>query len=473
MSIFLNNMRLPILFLLFLLGFPLFSQEGIVRIDSISVEGNKKTHRAIILRELPFQSGDTIPLAALSGVLEEGERWLMNTGLFNRVDIFFRNWEGSANRVHLQVEVEESWYFYPIPVFELADRNFNVWWVDQKRSLARTNYGIDFKHRNTTGRRDRLNVVVKAGYTQLFLTNYTLPYFNRSKTWGLSWYSLFARNREINYATIGNRQAFYKSDDHFALNRFTTQFSLIHRPKLNQQHYVQLGFFQNQVLEKVSEELNPGYFLNEKNRQRFFSLSYQYIFDERDIRPYPLSGVYFSTELEKDGLGVFSDRNGLTWYGDFRRYIPLGKGPFYAAVLAKGKYSLIREPQPYNDNRAIGFQDYTLHGYEYYVIDGPDMVMINTSLRLKLWDDQINFGKLMPFTSFRKMPLKVFFALNGDGGYVNNPWNVYNNSFNNRWLMGGGVGLEVVFFFDFVLRIEGSVNHLREPGLYLHFNTSI
>ena len=101
------------------------------------------------------------------------------------------------------------------------------------------------------------------------------------------------------------------------------------------------------------------------------------------------------------------------------------------------------------------------------------MVMINTSLRLKLWDDQINFGKLMPFTTFRKMPLKVFLALNGDGGYVNNPWNVYDNSFNNRWLMGGGLGLDVVFFFDFVLRIEGSVNHLREPGFYLHFNTSI
>ncbi|MBK8041510.1 MAG: hypothetical protein IPK21_01930 [Haliscomenobacter sp.] len=87
-------MRLPILFLLFLLGFPLFSQEGMVRIDSISVEGNKKTHRAIILRELPFQSGDTIPLAALSGVLEEGERWLMNTGLFNRVDIFSETGKG-------------------------------------------------------------------------------------------------------------------------------------------------------------------------------------------------------------------------------------------------------------------------------------------------------------------------------------------------------------------------------------------
>ena len=30
----------------------------------------------------------------------------------------------------------ENWYIFPIPKFELADRNFNVWWKEQKIRLA-------------------------------------------------------------------------------------------------------------------------------------------------------------------------------------------------------------------------------------------------------------------------------------------------------------------------------------------------
>jgi hypothetical protein len=40
-------------------------------------------------------------------------------------------------------------------------------------------------------------------------------------------------------------------------------------------------------------------------------------------------------------------------------------------------------------------------------------------------------------------------------------------------LWGGGVGLDLVFFFDFALRIEGSVNHLGQAGLYLNFKTGL
>lgn len=458
---------------LFFTASAVFAQREIAVIDSISVSGNYHTKRSSVLRELPFSVGDSIPMNDLESMLVAGEKWLLQTGLFNRVQLYFKNWEGSSNRVHIQVELEEGWYIFPVPLVELSDRNFNVWWVDYDHALNRLNYGIDFRHRNTTGRRDRTKLVLKTGFTQLYQLQYSLPYINKAKTWGLSLSLLSARNREINYATIENRQAFFRLEEGFALRRLAVSTAFTYRPALNQQQRLRFGYVDNQVDTHISTELNPAYFLAGRDRQRYFSLSYSWTIDERDVRTYPLQGGFRELELVKDGLGVYSDRNGLSIFGDYRYYTRLGESPWYLALAMKGQYALIRKQQPYNSNRAIGFSDRTMHGYEYYVIDGSDMFLANTSLRIKLWQYQINFGRLSPFEPLRRMPLSVFVSLNNDWGYVRQPWAAYRNSFNNELLWGRGIGLDMVFFVDFVLRIEGSMNHLREPGLFLHFNTGL
>jgi len=248
--------RLRILATCFVLGgmgVPLFPQmASFLVIDSIQVSGQKKTRVENILRELPFHTGDTVQQEELTTLLANGERWLMQTGLFNSVQIAPQYPGDDANRVQVFISVSEAWYIFPVPIFELADRNFNVWWVDQRRSLDRINYGMDFRHRNLTGRRDRARVNFKTGYTQLFQFQYVLPFFNRAKTWGFSAGAFSARNREVNYATIENRQAFFRTEEGYALRRFSTQAALLHRPGLNQYHRFQLGYAHNQVDEKVS-----------------------------------------------------------------------------------------------------------------------------------------------------------------------------------------------------------------------------
>jgi hypothetical protein len=107
------------------------SDSNFVFIQDISIKGNKKTHKEIIQRELLLHAGDTVPINTLSALLERSEELIMNTGLFNRAQISFQEWEGTTNTVKLLVFVEEAWYLFPIPIFELADRNFNVWWVEQ------------------------------------------------------------------------------------------------------------------------------------------------------------------------------------------------------------------------------------------------------------------------------------------------------------------------------------------------------
>jgi hypothetical protein len=196
------------------------------------------------------------------------------------------------------------------------------------------------------------------------------------------------------------------------------------------------------------------------------------VYENRDVRFYPWSGNYFQFDIEKNGLGIFPDRNALTIVSRYDQYIPFSNR-FSLTLIAKGKLSLIRELQPYEDYRAMGFFDNTLRGFEYYIIEGLDMAFLKSSLHYRLFATEINFGRLMPIEAFRRMPIKLFLSLNNDVGYVNDPFATSANFLNNRPLWGGGLGLDFVLFYDKVFRLEYSFNHLLEKGLFLHFNLNI
>lgn len=458
---------------LFLLLFSKFyvAAQSFVHVDAIFIDGNKKTKEEIILRELQFKVGDSIEVSNLPKVLEQSKQLVMNTSLFNKAT--FRT---EANRLfptHLTIyiTVDEAWYMYPVPYFELADRNFNVWWVEQKRSLQRVNFGTDFTHTNFSGRADRFKFGAKYGYTQSYFTSYSLPYVNAKQTLGVSAEISYARNREVNYATDGNKQLFFRADK-FLYTRFRTQVGVTYRPGLRALHQFYLSYRQNSIEDSIAESLNPYFFQYQENFQRYLSFAYQFTYDTRDVRPYPMSGKYLSVRLERDGLGFFNDRNALTLFGYFDRYFSLS--PRLSAGIKTGvKLSIIRSRQPYSDNRALGFGKNYLHGYDYYVIDGMDMGYLKTNLRFKLLEHRFDFGKIVPIKQFRAMPVKVFLGMNNDFGFVHEPYQEFNNPLVNRMLWGGGFGLDFVFFYDKVLQVEYSFNHLLEKGLFLHLNLNI
>ncbi len=448
-------------------------QSEMVFIDKISIEGNQRTRTSIILRELKFHEGDTIPVAQLSGILLESEALVMNTGLFNQASITFKNWESATNKVHILIVVVETWYIYPVPVFELADRNFNVWWSEQKRSLDRVNFGIEFTHLNFTGQKDRLKLTAKYGYTRTYALKYTMPYINRQQTLGIESELAFSRNRELNYATVGNKQLFFRdADNNFLYQRFRAEVGLTYRPGYHLFHTLRLRYEQNQIDGIVTEELNPDFFLNGRQLQRFFTLSYQFAYDQRDVQDYPFSGSYFTARLEKDGLGIFKDRNALTLEARYDHFFPLG-GRWSTGFRTSWKYSLIRERQPFTDYRALGFSENTLYGYELYLVDGLDMGIVRSFLRYQFLQKELKIGKLMPLKTFRSLPVKLFLNLNGGTAYANDPFTGKDNSFANRQLWGGGLGLDILLYYNMVIQINYSVNHLSEKGIFLRLNTNI
>ena len=117
----------------------------LVIVKNIFVEGNQKTKARLIIRELTFNVGDTIPLSKFGKLLDDNRLRIMNTNLFNVAQLNVKNWKSGnlpIDEVSIVITVVENFFVYPVPIFGLADRNFNVWWKEQNHALSRTNYGF-------------------------------------------------------------------------------------------------------------------------------------------------------------------------------------------------------------------------------------------------------------------------------------------------------------------------------------------
>ena len=74
---------------------------------------------------------------------------------------------------------------------------------------------------------------------------------------------------------------------------------------------------------------------------------------------------------------------------------------------------------------------------------------------------------------FRRIPFAVYLKTYFDMGYARN-YDFYevegqNTRLSNKFLYGTGVGLDIVTFYDLVLRLEYSINAERETGFFFNF----
>lgn len=450
----------------------LFSQNEQVIVDDILIAGNKKTKERIILRELKFAIGDTIPMLDLMPNLRRSEELLLNTGLFTTAKINIKDWDTEKNRITISIALREMWYLYPFYIFELADRNFNVWWEEQGRSLSRINYGGRLTWQNLTGRRDLLKATVQFGYTKKFELSYNRPMLGKSRNLGGFAEIHYSNRKEIAYITEESRLLFKKQvGEPLLLTRFRVGAGVSYRQGLNMYHTGKLLFSDNSIGDTISQVLNPDYFLDSRGRQRHFTLQYNFTIDKRDVKAYPQGGHLFSLLLQKDGFGFFDDVNAFAATSTYAHYFPLGKKISFGAKL-KGRYTFTRAEQPYTHVSALGYLPDFLRGYEFYVIDGMDYVYAKTHFQFRLFQKEINWGKYMLIPQFRLMPLKVYLAINNDFGYANAPFNGERSTLSNEFLWGRGIGLDFVVFQDKVWQFEYSFNHLGEHGFFLHFEFS-
>ncbi len=395
----------------------------------------------------------------------------MNTGLFTLVKMNIKDWDDSKKAITVHIQVAENWYIYPFPIFELADRNFNVWWVEQERDFRRLNLGVRLYYVNLTGRKDLLKTIIQVGYAQKLEVRYTLPFFNQAQTLGFTTNIMLNRSKEITYKTEGNKQIFFRDDERFLLKRFRAGMGLSYRPKQRGIFRVGLNFYSNKVPADFIQEYNPNFFLDGKSLQQYISIAANYSYDFRNIKAYPTKGFFAKAGVQKDGIGIFSDRNSLKANIYLAKYFSLSKRLSLEFKFKAGT-ELIRKQQDYYNYRALGYGDDYVRAYEYYVIDGQDYVYTKSSMRFEFFSKSFDWGKAMPIKAFKKMPYKFYLTLNTDVAYVNDNYYTAGNELNNRPLYGGGLGIDLVIYYDKIIQFEYSMNHLQEKALFLHYNIS-
>ncbi|MEM9888446.1 MAG: POTRA domain-containing protein [Bacteroidota bacterium] len=447
-----------------------FGQDTLLTLVDIQIKGNKKTKESVILRELNFQLGEKLLAQNVAAVAKLNENLVMNTGLFTAVDVSFERI--TATEVEAVVEVREFWYLFPIAIFQLADRNFSIWWSEQNRSLERVNYGMRFYHDNLTGRGDRFRVFTQLGYLKLLQLAYDLPMFRGSKNWGIFFDAHFSNQKEVAYITQESRlQFFSQADESVLLRRFRLGAGTTYREGIFKYHTFKLLYSDNWVGDSISL-LNPDYFLGGISRQQHFTFQYDFTIDKRDIKAYPISGYIFSAFAQKDGFQFqHEDVNVFSTSLSYAHFLALGKEKKHSfGAKIKGRYTWNRQEQAYTHVSAVGYSPDVLKGYEFYVIDGMDYLYLKTHLVFSLLKKEINFGKWVFLEQFRHMPIQVYFTINSDWGYVNAPYNESKSTLSNQWLWGRGLGIDILMYYDKLMRFEYSFNHLGERGLFFSWD---
>jgi hypothetical protein len=349
---------------------------------------------------------------------------------------------------------------------EIADRNFNVWWVEQRHDIRRLNAGLALLKRNIRGRNETLTLIAQTGYTRQLGVQYEFPFIDKKMTKGAQIYAGYYQNKEVASQTINNKQIFLKDYSQFIKTRWQVGAIFRYRPGIFLRHSIELNFTQNNIADTLANSV-PDYLLDAKKIQQYTFVKYIFEADHRNIKAYPLKGYLCTITATRWGLLAFDNVNMTEATALISKYLQLTKTLFLYHSL-KLKVSL-PERQPYNIQRAFGYGYDFVRGYEYYVIDGQHFGLMRNEIKWQILDYKLQ----SPIKKVEEQPLKIYLKSFFDMGYVNDNFYFKNNPFNNRVINGYGFGLDVHTIYDIVMRFEITRNHTGNTGIYLHYKANI
>jgi len=437
-----------------------------IRIASITLIGNKLTKDHIIYRELTFKSSDTLQIGELDAIFQRSEENLMNTSLFHSARITRLQDGGNLN---VYIIFNERWYIFPLPILEIAERNFNVWW--QTKDFSRLVYGGVLTWNNFRGRNEEVGATIRLGYTQRISFFYKIPFINKKRKSGLNFGFAYSRNHQTAVKSFLNEVVYFKDEDKYARSETGASISFTHRADLYESHLIEGSYRYAQVLDTVLK-LNPDYFSESKSSTKYFSLRYLFKSEHRDRVAYPLRGKYLDVELLKTGFPFLKDDvNIYSLTTRLKKYWDVTNG-FYTSLGLTARITGTQN-QPYYNSKALGYGTDYLRGYEYYVIDGQSFVLFKTNLKYKLLGERVFDASFIPLSKFNVIPFSFYINIYSDAGYVYDSQFSFQNGLANDWQFSTGVGLDFVTYYDLVFRLEFSRNKLGESGFFLHFTAPI
>lgn len=449
---------------------PAWSQSLKYVLSDIHIQGNKRTHSSIILREIPIQARESHTWYEWEELGEMAERQLMNLNLFQHAEVRIEKSHTKKNAVNLVVMLEEKWYLWPIPYFEFADRNFTQW-QDFNFDPGRTNYGLYLFWYNVAGRNQTIKISLGTGYTRVNGFEYRSPPAGTFKNWGWSISAYHRSNQEVWYKTENDKLQFLRSETQEMFQRREYQMQVQYRQAALNRHI--LGIFHHDMRCDsliLQEAYNPN-FLGGNERLVRSGFSYRFIHETRDNKYYPLKGrhIDFQASASQLSLGAIM----LETFYQSSVHHELKKG-WYAAAhhAARARFGSGNTAIPYWLNRNLGYDQF-VRGYERYVIDGEFLLMGKLSLKKALFE-QANLSNNIPVLSkikgFHHIPLGLYAGIFMDAALTGSRYPPSgDNQLPGNVLLGGGFGIDINFYTDKVFRLEYSRNKQGEHGLYLNF----
>lgn len=400
-----------------------FSGNYSVVIDSILIKGNDQTEEFIILRELTFEPGDTLNPVLASYNRER----IYSLTIFNEVKLKpFRTGEID----YLLIEIEESWYIYPLPFVNLKDRDWD-----------KISYGMALRVKNFRGRNEDIFAKFSLGYDP----SLAIAYSNPNLVHNLDLFTEF----QLGYSEVNNRSKIAENlvgadfDYKFYYTKFFLgkRFGLFHRLSLLAGFdYIEAPFY----LKGISA--------SNGRIDRTFIIGLYYSYDTRDLRQYATDGILGVASYEYKGIGNSSIDYSIFAF-DFREYRKLfgslvGKWTF-AARITSGDV-------PYYDFSYLGLGQ-RIRGHWFDQQEGNNLYF--ASVELNYWilnDKRLNFYwvPILPksLLSYRVGFIWQLFIDTGVTRFHGEPLTLRN------FETGYGTGFSILLLPYFTMRVEYAVN---------------
>ncbi len=423
-------------------------------INKIIIRGNKRTKTDIIVRELSITEGEKLIKSRSFEIIEEEKRKLVNTNLFNEVEIKIKSI--GKNKIEIFINLIESLYVLPSIIFELSDRNFNDWWENFNHDLSRINYGAGLMHYNLSGRADILEFSFRGGFIREFYSSYYIPYISKKQKGGLELDFNFIDYDHLNFETNNHVPEFYKSKNSLQ-KEINSSIEYSHRESFYNYHYFIIEH-NNFKLNDTLKILNERYYLN-RNIINSINVGYEFDRDFRDIKNYPLDGFRLNIQIKKNGLGIFNDINKWKTKIYYSNYFSLKNKNYYSFNFSSLYTS---KNQPFLLYESLD----KIRGFEKYLINGYSYLTFRNTLKRNVFSKTYSRDNDSFIKRIKNVPLNIYFKIFYDSGYIWKYKNQNNNYFlNNKYIFSYGIGFDIVSIKNISFSSELSRNSLNEFNL--------
>jgi len=461
-----------------LLGFAQSFENGKPEIESLKyltirnivITGNTRTKDKTIFRELTFNESDTITLKQLQKHIAQSRTNLLNLPLFNFVE--FDTIMANPTTVDITIELVERWYVWPYLLLYNADRNFSSWLRD--KDFSKLYYGGGLAWYNFRGRNEKLKFNILVGYSNEFSIEYRNLYIDNAKRHALNASVSYLTQKQLYYTTINHERLTVKTEE-ILFRLISTELYYSFRKAYNVEHRFTISYENIEIGDTVAL-LNENYLGNRNTKRQQLTLNYSLNADYTDYRVYPLTGYSLTANIRQRGLGLFANQDNRVFSIDlsFNWHTNIYKR-LYFATGAKFRTSLPIK-QSYYMLDGLGFSTNHLRGYEYYAFDTQSFVLLKNNFKFELLPRKVLTIKLIPFSQFNKVHFAIYINAFFDVGIGYDDTMEYKTNSNymtNKLLYSGGVGIDLITYYDKVFRVDYSINQLGERGVFLHFDAPI